>query len=112
MILRRGEGETGKGGDKGTRGGGETRSLLVISSSSHSMGINCASPPVSLPLPPLVSPPPCPLVSLSFLSVNVEFLRVALDRRAGFARQREDVVAAIFGRHVDLLEQLDDRRVR
>jgi len=35
-----------------------------------------------------------------------------LDRRAGFARQREDIVAAIFGRQVELFERLDDRRVR
>jgi hypothetical protein len=35
---------------------------------------------------------PSPLVSLSFLSVNVDFLRVALDGRAGFARRRELVI--------------------
>src|SRR5262249_54102813 len=78
---RVGEGETGRGGDKETRGGGETRSLLAISSSSHSMGMSSAPPAVSLSPSLLVSPSPCPLVSLSFLSVNVQFLWVTLDMR-------------------------------
>src|SRR5262245_24764775 len=76
------------------------------------MGIDCALPAVSPSPLLLVSPSPCLLVSLSFLSVNVEFLRVALDWRAGFARQREYVVSAIFGRQVELFEQFDDRRIR
>src|SRR5262245_9165412 len=71
---RGGEGETEGRRDGETERGGETRSLLAISSSSHSMGIDCAPLPVPPSLRPSVSPSLWLSVSLSFLSVNVEFL--------------------------------------
>src|SRR5262249_34562455 len=77
------------------------------------MGAGCALLSLSLSPLLLVSLSPCLPLSLSFLSsVNVEFLRVTLDWRARFAREREDVVATIIGRQVNFFEQLDDRRVR
>src|SRR5262245_20669563 len=78
------------------------------------MGICCALFLLSSsPRPPVPPSPRLPLSSsLSFLSVNIEFLRVTLDRSARFARKREDVVAAIVGRQFDLFEQFNDRRVR
>src|SRR5215475_10462040 len=107
MGTRSGRGEDrgmGGRGDGGTGRCGRTISLLAISSSSHSMGIGCVrfllSSSPFLPVPASPSPPVSRF--LSFLSVNVEFLRVTLDWRARFAREREDVVAAIFGRQVNL----------
>ena len=105
------ERERERGGDGGTgrRGDGEmgrneiaARNLIVLPFDGNWL---CIAPRLLVALFPcrlVALSPRRPSLSFSFLSVNVEFLRVALDRRAGFARQREYVVAAIFGRQVAL----------
>src|SRR5262249_48656483 len=93
----------GRRRDGGTEGRRDRETGRKSSSSHLSIPPSlCLSVPPSLRLP----------FSLSFPSVNVEFLRVTFDRRARLARQREQVVATIFGSQVDLFEQLDDRRIR
>src|SRR5262245_2066039 len=99
VTEREGDGVTGGLGATGTGILGGARSLLAISSSSHSMGIGCVLLPVSrspcLPVSPSLCFLVSPSVPLSFLSVNVEFLRVTLNRSAGALDQRGDIGAAI-----------------